>query len=126
MELKKLKILVVDDDEAYNTILTEIVGGKCAQVFSALNGKLALQIIAGNVIDLVISDVQMPVMDGVALTKKLREGGSETPIVLLATGQSTLDEQGAKAIGADGLIMKPFKIAILVKTLEDLAGKVPG
>ena len=120
VELSKISVLVVDDSEEYNEVLRDSLMSECGKVFSAYNGKEALEILRAYEINLVISDVQMPVMDGPSLVKNLRASDPYVPIILLATGQSQLSETEAFAIGSNGLIHKPFKISDLLVMIKQL------
>ncbi len=119
-DLSAFKIMVVEDDVTYNEALCEMFRLENAEVFSALNGKEALAILSLTSVDFVVSDVQMPVMDGPALLKDLRAKHPDIPIVLLATGHAQLTEKDALSMGANGLIHKPFSFDLLVSTVKDL------
>jgi two-component system, OmpR family, response regulator len=106
--LKEVNILAVEDDAMFREVLCEVFKLHGANVHSARNGQEALTILENNAIDLVISDIQMPIMDGKELLKKIRAKNSKVPIVLLATGQSLLTEKEALSLGAAGLITKPI------------------
>lgn len=103
-------ILIVEDDPVLLELICDYFSMTGATIFQAANGELAFQIIESTSIDLVLSDVQMPVMDGFELLKKIRVKNSIVPFVLLVTGQCELTEADAFASGASGLIHKPFKL----------------
>lgn len=115
-----LNILVVEDDLAMLEMICLSLQRKQAQIFTATNGVEAFDIVESKKVDIVISDIIMPVMDGVELLKKIRERDPTIPIVLLATGQSQLTEEEALASGAKGLIHKPFKMQFLLNKIEEL------
>ena len=108
MELKQASILLVDDEP----FLREIMGGWLArvagQVFCAENGAEALKILAASKIDLILSDVRMPVMDGIALLKTVKEMGARTPGVIFITGFSDLPLREAFDMGAEAVLEKPI------------------
>jgi CheY-like chemotaxis protein len=108
MELKQASILLVDDEP----FLREIMGGwlsrVAGQVFCAEHGEEALKILAANKIDLILSDVRMPVMDGIALLKKVKEAGMRTPGVVLITGFSDVPLREAYDMGAEAILEKPI------------------
>lgn len=118
--LAKYTILVVEDDPAMLQVLVGLFKKEGANTLSAANGKLALEVLAENQVDLVISDVQMPVMDGVELLKRIRAINPDIPLVLLATGESQVDEATAISLGASGLMHKPFIYKDLKKRILDL------
>ena len=114
MELKQSSILVVDDEP----FLREIMGGWLArvagQVFSAGNGVQALEILAANKVDLILSDIRMPVMDGIALLKKIKEARVHTPEVIFLSGFSDVSLREAYDMGAEAVLEKPISREELV------------
>ena len=115
--LKDLKILVVEDDPDLLSILSEFLVMHGAEVLQALNGKEALDILDRSEIQLVLSDVQMPVMDGVELLKAIKRRGNHAPAVILTSGHSNLDEVSATNLGASAFIVKPFKLQQLLASI---------
>lgn len=106
-------ILVVEDDSALLKVLCTYLKRTGATVFQATNGQEAYQIVENENIHFVLSDVQMPIMDGVELLKKIRTTKPISPIILLATGQTEFTRDEAIKFGASGLIHKPFKLLSL-------------
>jgi DNA-binding response OmpR family regulator len=115
--LKGLKILVVEDDPDLLGILGEFLIMQGADVVQALNGKEALEILNSKSFDLVLSDVQMPVMDGVELIRAIKQKDKNSPVVFLTTGHSSLDEISAQDLGAAAFIVKPFKLQHLLSSI---------
>lgn len=116
----KISILIVEDDGEMREILGDVFEDRGARVLRASNGVEAFALVEKERIDLVMSDIQMPVMDGIELLRKIRKKDPKIPIVLLATGQSQLSEQGARSLGAAGLILKPFNLRSLADQVETL------
>ena len=104
------KILVVEDNEELLALMQQVLS-KNYHVFTAKNGKQAMNIIMKEKLDLVVSDVMMPIMDGIELTKQLKSDKSfwQLPIILLTAKNKEEDKTEAYAIGADAYITKPFK-----------------
>lgn len=104
------KILVVEDNEELLALMLQVLS-KNYHVFTAKNGKQAMNIIMKEKLDLVVSDVMMPIMDGIELTKQLKSDKSfwQLPIILLTAKNKEEDKTEAYAIGADSYITKPFK-----------------
>ena len=104
------KILVVEDNEELLALMLQVLS-KNYHVFTAKNGKQAMNIIMKEKLDLVVSDVMMPIMDGIELTKQLKSDKSfwQLPIILLTAKNKEEDKTEAYAIGADAYITKPFK-----------------
>ena len=115
-----ITILVVEDDLDMREVLCDFFKDGGATVFDAENGKVALEVMSKEQVDLVVSDVQMPIMDGVELLKMIRAKNPEIPIVLFTTGQSQLTEESAIASGASGLLNKPYNFNILAEKISEL------
>lgn len=104
------KILVVEDNEELLALMLQVLS-KNYHVFTAKNGKQAMNIIMKEKLDLVVSDVMMPIMDGIELTKQLKSDKSfwQLPIILLTAKNKEEDKTEAYSVGADAYITKPFK-----------------
>ena len=104
------KILVVEDNEELLALMLQVLS-KNYHVFTAKNGKQAMNIIMKEKLDLVVSDIMMPIMDGIELTKQLKSDKSfwQLPIILLTAKNKEEDKTEAYSIGADAYITKPFK-----------------
>ena len=108
MQLKDATVLIVDDEpvlcEIKSAWLTRLVG----RVLVASNGVEALEILSVNHVDLVITDIRMPVMDGVTLLKTIKASGKPQPKVIFITGFSDFDPRDAYDLGADAILEKPM------------------
>ena len=103
-------ILIVDDDDALREVLVEAVQGFGHEVKSAGDGVEALQIYRQHKIDLVVTDLKMPQMDGLELLKEIRIIRADA-IVLMITGYPTIDSAvHAIRLGAYDYVTKPFKV----------------
>ncbi len=100
-------VLICDDQPDIVSALKIYLSCPEYQLFEAGNGKQALEIIQQQTIHLVLLDVMMPVMDGIAATKKIREI-SNVPIILLTAKSETEDKVLGLNMGADDYITKPF------------------
>ncbi|MCE6992477.1 two-component regulator propeller domain-containing protein [Dyadobacter sp. CY323] len=119
---KKLKrLVIVDDDTEICDYLTDEMSGEFA-VFAYANGEEAYKAILKEAPDLVVSDVMMPVMDGMTLCKKLKANPlvNHIPIILLTAKTAESTNAEGLEIGADAYITKPFNVEILVKTIKGL------
>ncbi len=115
------RILVVDDnDEIREYIYKEL--SQLFKVSTSANGKEALEDILTKPFDLIISDVKMPVMDGVTLCRKIKKNINinHIPVILLTAKSHEHDQLEGLNIGADAYITKPFNIEILKKTALNL------
>lgn len=104
------RILVVEDNEELLVLMLQVLS-KNYHVLTAKNGKQAMNIIMKEKLDLVVSDVMMPIMDGIELTRQLKSDKSfwQLPIILLTAKNKEEDKTEAYAVGADAYITKPFK-----------------
>lgn len=107
-------ILLVDDSASLRKVVRKVLhlsGFKMNQCFEAGNGQEALDVLKDNWVDLILSDIHMPVMDGFGLLKALRadEMWQDVPVVLVTTESNPERLQEALDLGAKGYIRKPFK-----------------
>ena len=119
--VEKQSILVVEDNDDFRMFISNCLKDKY-EIHCAADGLLALDVLAHNKIDLVISDVMMPNMDGVQLCQKIKGNirYSHIPVILLTA--KTADEHiltGLKE-GADDYIAKPFNLDILLLRIEKI------
>lgn len=130
---KKITILVVDDDPLALETIGELLVESGYRVFTAQGGQMALDILDTQTgIDLIVSDLMMPQMDGIALTKEIHSMGLDIPIIVI-TGFATIElaVETMKA-GASDFITRPFnndqikitiKKVLETKRLKKLAGE---
>ena len=118
-------ILIVDDSETVRQVLKLALGNAGYQVVEAEDGFDALAKLSGAQIDMLITDLNMPNMDGLELIKKVREEGKQrfTPIVMLTTESSEEKKKAGREAGASGWIVKPFKPEQLLKVDKMVLGE---
>ena len=118
-------ILIVDDSETVRQVLQLALGNAGYQVVEAKDGFDALAKLSGAQIDMLITDLNMPNMDGLELIKKVREEGKHrfTPIVMLTTESSEEKKKAGREAGASGWIVKPFKPEQLLKVVKMVLGE---
>ena len=118
------KILAVDDSASMRQMVSFTLKGAGFDVTEASDGLEALNKAKANKFDLVISDVNMPNMDGLTLVGELRKLGDFKfiPILLLTTESSVEKKKEGKAAGATGWIVKPFNPDQLLKTVNKVLG----
>ena len=107
-ELPTPRILVVDDDKAVRTAL-KVNLGKAHQVTEVDCGEKALKVLAGTPMDLVLTDVAMPGMGGMALMREVRDKHPEVRIVVMPGYGSVADAVDAMKAGADDYLIKPVE-----------------
>ncbi len=117
-------ILVVEDSQELKNLIVDYFSNQYT-VLSAENGVQALEIVAENEIDLVISDVMMPEMDGLTLCKILKNdvATSHINVLMLTAKNSTEDRIDCYNAGADSYIAKPFEMAVLDARTRNLIQK---
>ena len=101
-------ILVVDDEPNYLVVLSELLRDEGLEVFTASDGKAALEVVREVDLDMVISDMQMPGMDGMALLMEIKKFDKDLP-VLIITAYAEIDKAvAAMQSGAFSYLAKPF------------------
>jgi CheY-like chemotaxis protein len=108
MQLEEASLLLVDDEPVLLDLMKEFLRGFADQVFCAGNGAEALQVLAAHRIDLIVTDIRMPVMDGVTLIRKINEAPGQRPPVIFITGYSDLTLPEARDLGAQTILEKPI------------------
>ncbi len=117
-------ILAVDDSLTMRELVKASLEDGGYNVLVAEDGKEALGLLHQNSVDLVVTDLNMPVMDGLELTKSIRSGTSHqyVPILFLSTESKVEIKQKAKEAGATGWIVKPFEKESLLKVIKRVVG----
>lgn len=116
-------IITVDDAATIRRMVSFTLRGAGHEVLEAADGALALNLLQSRAVDLVITDVNMPNMNGIELTRRLRAlpSFSRTPVLLLTTESDPAKKAEGRAAGATGWIVKPFSqeqlLAIVAKLL---------
>ncbi|MEI2624312.1 MAG: response regulator [Giesbergeria sp.] len=106
METKQ-RVLVVDDEAAIRRYLHPILAAQGFTVYEAANGQESLDTVIVHRPDLIILDLGLPDMDGIEVTRRLREW-SQTPIIILSVREAEQDKVAALDAGADDYLTKPF------------------
>lgn len=118
---KKPVILVVEDNEDMNYFICNSLTDQF-EVLSAFDGAEGLGILENNYVDLVISDVMMPVLDGLSLCRKIRENPaiSHLPVIILSANSNDDKVLAGYKLGADSYLTKPFNADILLVRVVNL------
>jgi two-component system, NtrC family, response regulator PilR len=118
-------ILIVDDEQSYRQLLSLVFESDGHSIRTATNGREALALLQQDAIDVVISDVRMPDMDGIEMLSSVRETQPDLGVVLMTAFASVETAREAFKLGADDFIQKPFDVEelklIVKKTLEKQA-----
>ena len=101
-------VLLVEDNQNTQKLMTAVLTNAGYNVVTANNGEIALKRIAESHVDIILADVMMPVMDGVEMTKRLRECGSQLPIIMVTAKGTHDDKMDGFYAGADDYVTKPI------------------
>ena len=115
------KLLVVEDNLELLMLMKQLLKSNY-HVYIARNGKEALKVVAEKELDLIVSDVMMPEMDGLELTRTLKQDPNynHLPIILLTAKTQEEDEQEALMFGADEYLRKPFRLGDLKLRIDNI------
>ena len=119
LDKNEIKILVVDDEADIRRIIRLILEKKGYSVIEAANGALAVDAVRDSGVDLVIMDIMMPRMSGIAATAAIREF-SPVPILFLTAKSLERDKESAYGSGGDDYLIKPFSASELMMKVESL------
>lgn len=103
-------ILVAEDNEKLRDLFTTVLNKNGYNVFGAVDGQDALDIMENNFIDLIISDIMMPNIDGYELTKQLREAKYDVPILFITAKDLFEDKEKGFYLGIDDYMVKPIDV----------------
>ena len=123
--IKKLsggKILVVDDGQANRRLIKLILEKAGCTVDEAENGQIGFEKATAGNFDVVLMDMQMPVLDGYKATAQLRESGYSKPIVALTANAMSGDKEKCATAGCDGFLAKPVDMDLLLDTIGGYVG----
>jgi two-component system chemotaxis response regulator CheY len=114
------KVLVIDDSESIRALVSMMLENAGYEVDKAVDGNDALALLDGRDLNLIITDLNMPNMDGITLIKKVRTMSKygTLPIIMLTTESQTSFKDQAKAAGATGWVCKPFVIDKLLAVIN--------
>jgi len=119
-----LNVLVVEDHPINRMILEAWLGSAGHVTASAENGKIAVDMCMTQAFDLIVMDVNMPVMDGLAATRAIRQAGlnAQTPIAVLSASARSEDHAAGLEAGADAYLNKPIDFAALAVMMNRVGG----
>lgn len=117
-------ILIVDDTTSMRQMISFTLNSAGHEVLEASDGDEALKLANENTFDLIITDINMPNMDGIELVRSLRNNTNYkfTPIILLTTESQQSKRDEGKSAGATGWIVKPFNPEQLIQVVEKVLG----
>ena len=124
--LYKMRILVVEDDEAISEMLSDYLTSKGFAIDIARDGAEAYSILEIFPFDLVILDIMLPKMNGYEVIEKLRAENNNVPVLMLTARDSTEDKINGLELGADDYLVKPFHMTELHARLLALLRRSKG
>ena len=119
------RVLVIDDDEMTRTLVIRTLVGEGHEIEEAVDGQDGLRLFGENPHDLVLTDINMPGLDGHDVIEAIRMLHPDVPIIAISGGGAVGREQlllKASALGADQIILKPFEFTQLVSAVERALG----
>jgi CheY-like chemotaxis protein len=124
VDLKESNVLLVEDNLINQKIVLLSLKNMVKNIDVANNGKEALDKFGTSKYDIILMDIQMPVMDGIIATKKIREIESginnQTPIIAITANAMSGDRENCLAVGMNDYISKPFQVDVLVQKMKNL------
>lgn len=119
------KILVVDDEPAILKFVVKILEARGHELFTAVDGLVALEIASKELLDVIVLDVNLPNMDGYKVCRRLKgdEATKNVSVVMMTADFTTVEDAAAGAnCGADDYVIKPFLREVLIHNVERLVG----
>jgi len=129
-ESRHLNILLVEDSEDNRFLVQAYLKNANYRIDTAENGQVAVEKFLSNVYDLILMDIQMPVMDGYTATREIRrreqaEGRKPTPIIALTAHALKEDKKKSLETGCDAHLSKPIRKPILLETIRKFTSPGP-
>ena len=123
-ETKKLTAMVVEDESVANELLSSTFKNFFADVYSAFNGKEALEMYAKTTPDVVFVDIVMPEMDGIELSRKLRELNPNQIIIVISASNDIQKISESIEIGVNSFIQKPIDTKKIIELLNNVTSLI--
>lgn len=117
-----MNILLVEDNIVIQKIERGVLEKIGHHVRIAENGLVAVEMLQQVSVDLILMDMQMPVMDGLTATKTLRAKGIRTPIIAITGHDTAEDREACRLAGMNGFIPKPIKVDVLNQHIQHILG----
>jgi two-component system cell cycle response regulator DivK len=114
-------ILVVEDQEDNRQILRDLLGSSGYELAEARDGEEALKAVAARRPDLILMDIQLPVMDGYEATRRIKAdpASRDIPIIVITSYALSGDEGKARAAGGDDYVSKPYSPKVLLAKIRE-------
>jgi two-component system, cell cycle response regulator DivK len=123
LDNRQKTVLVVEDDEFYYCVLKKFLSQRNYRIIHAWNGKEAVDLFRSNDgIDLILMDIQMPVMDGFSATREIRKLDDHVPVIVQTAYTGVGMKEKAFSSGCNDVITKPVEREILVSKMGKYLG----
>jgi len=119
LNLKGFRILIADDVEANREFFAHVLRRCQAECVFAENGQEAVDLMRRESCDLILMDIQMPVMDGYTATQTLRSSGIKIPVIAITANGTDEDKQRCQEAGFTTYVTKPISIAMLLRAVDE-------
>ncbi len=120
-----MRIMLVDDDERLRQVIRRFLNNSgYTDVIEAADGQAALALLADSPVHLIVSDMQMPHLDGIAFARQLRESGNQTPIVMLSGQDDPHLIVIAIRAGVNNYVPKPVNPEVLAEKIRQTLAMV--
>jgi CheY-like chemotaxis protein len=125
------RVLIAEDNPVNQKLLDRILAKKGLEVVAVADGREALEAIGRESFDLILMDIQMPVMDGIEATRRIRElerslGARRVPIIAVTANGMFQCREECASVGMDGYVVKPFGPANLFAAIDTVQRRVHG
>jgi two-component system, OmpR family, response regulator len=120
------RVLVVDDEPSITDAVATALGYEGFDVTTAANGRDALARVEDFRPDLVVLDIMLPDLDGIAITKRLRRDGVEVPVLFLTARDDAADKVEGLTVGGDDYVTKPFTLAEVIARVHAILRRTAG
>lgn len=119
MDEKKFAVLIVDDQPELREILRDLIERRSCECFEAQNGKVGFEMAGARAFDLILTDIQMPEMDGLQMLEALRAAGNLTPVLVISGLRDARNIRRAWNLGVFDFVDKPFDSKQLLSLIRN-------
>jgi two-component system OmpR family response regulator len=125
-QLRGARVLVVDDEPSITDAVATALGYEGFDVETAANGRAALARVEDFRPDLVVLDIMLPDLDGIAITRRLRRDGIGVPVLFLTAKDDAADKIEGLTVGGDDYVTKPFTLAEVIARVHAILRRTIG
>ncbi len=118
-------ILCVEDDEDIRFLIERALKRYFTTVLLAENGEEGYRVYREKKPDIILSDIQMPILDGIEMSRRIKKENPHIPIIVTSAYNEEVHLNNAKAIGIERYVRKPIVIKNLIETIYEVMGKKP-